>query len=217
MPLYTIGHSNHSPDAFLALLRQHGITALADVRSHPYSRYLPHFTQPALKSLLDEAEIHYVFLGKELGARPHDPDCYDDQGKAPYEKIAATSQFQQGLQRVLNGTHTYQIALMCAEKDPLICHRAILVCQHLKSQYADIQHIGSDGSLEPHRDLETRLLKKYKLLPESTPFATHQLSLFTDLDTLPPASLSAEAALQEAYRLQGEAIAYVETQEITDA
>lgn len=217
MPLYTIGHSNHSPDAFLALLQQHGIMALADVRSHPYSRYLPHFTQAALKALLAEAGIHYVFLGKELGARPQDPTCYDERGKAAYEKIAATPQFQHGIQRILGGTRSHAIALMCAEKDPLICHRAILVCQHLKSQYADIQHIGSDGSLEPHRDLETRLLKKYKLLPESTPFATQQLSLFTDLDTLPAASLSAEAALQEAYRLQGEAIAYVETQEITDA
>ncbi|WP_448602624.1 DUF488 domain-containing protein [Thermoleptolyngbya sp.] len=218
MPLYTIGHSNHSPDTFLALLRQHGITALADVRSHPYSRYLPHFTQADLKVLLAEAGIHYVFLGKELGARPQDPNCYDDQGKAAYEKIAATPQFQQGLQRVLDGTRAYQVALMCAEKDPLTCHRAILVCQHLKSQYADIRHICSDGSLEAHALLETRLLKKHRLLSEIDSTAAHQLSLFADgPETLSSAAnLSAEAALQTAYQLQGEAIAYIETQERTD-
>jgi len=223
MPLYTIGHSNHSPDTFLALLRQHGITALADVRSHPYSRYLPHFSQAALKALLAKAGIHYVFLGKELGARPQDPTCYDEQGKAIYEKIAATPQFQQGIQRVLDGSQSHAIALMCAEKDPLTCHRAILVCQHLKSQYADIQHICSDGSLEPHAILETRLLKKHRLLPEDNKHSAQQLSLFanefsqTSLDsTLSATEASAEAILQKAYRLQGEAIAYIETQKKTD-
>ncbi|GAB4153309.1 MAG: hypothetical protein Fur0046_33250 [Cyanobacteria bacterium J069] len=223
MPLYTIGHSNHSPEAFLALLQQHGITALADVRSHPYSRYLPHFSQSTLKALLVDAGIRYVFLGKELGARPQDPDCYDHQGKATYEKIAATSLFQQGLERLLEGTQTHAIALMCAEKDPLNCHRAILVCQHLRSHQPNIQHILSDGSLEPHATLETRLLQKHKLLPKPEP-AESQLSLFADLSeasdlsagSTDEATSTSEAALQIAYRLQGAAIAYVETPEASD-
>ena len=91
-PLFTIGHSNHSPEKFLELLQLHGITALADVRSAPYSRYLPHFNQSALQSLLQNSDIRYVFLGKELGARPDNPNCYLE-GKAIYEKIATTDAF----------------------------------------------------------------------------------------------------------------------------
>lgn len=87
--LYTIGHSNHDIDTFIALLKQHGVTALADVRSAPYSRYLPHFCQKPLKACLEKAGIQYVFLGKKLGARPDDETCYVE-GKALYEKIAAT-------------------------------------------------------------------------------------------------------------------------------
>jgi uncharacterized protein (DUF488 family) len=83
MELFTIGHSNHSIDAFIALLQQHGITAVADVRSHPYSRFLPHFNQSALKAALLNAGIQYVFLGKELGARSADPSCYVN-GKLSY-------------------------------------------------------------------------------------------------------------------------------------
>ena len=71
--LFTVGHSNLSIDAFIALLQQHGITAVGDVRSHPYSRFLPHFNQSALKAALLSAGIRYVFLGQELGARVADP------------------------------------------------------------------------------------------------------------------------------------------------
>jgi uncharacterized protein (DUF488 family) len=74
--LFTIGHSNHTIEAFIELLQQHGISVLADVRSHPYSRHLPHFSASALKAALVEAKIRYVFLGKELGARPDNPNCY---------------------------------------------------------------------------------------------------------------------------------------------
>ncbi|MCT0254987.1 MULTISPECIES: DUF488 domain-containing protein [unclassified Synechocystis] len=78
----------------------HGITALADVRSSSYSPYLPHFNKQALQAYLPMAEIRYVFLGAELGARPDNPDCYVD-GKAPYEKIATTDAFQRGIERLL--------------------------------------------------------------------------------------------------------------------
>lgn len=131
MELFTIGHSNLSIDAFIALLQRHGITAVADVRSHPYSRFLPHFNQSALKAALLNAGIQYVFLGKELGARAADQSCYVDS-KASYEKIAATELFLEGIQRLLTGSEKYKISLMCAEKDPITCHRSILVCQHLR-------------------------------------------------------------------------------------
>ena len=202
-PLFTIGHSNHSPEKFVALLEEHGITALADVRSMPYSRYLPHFNQPSLKALLPQSEIRYVFLGAELGARPDNPDCYVE-GKALYEKIAATDAFQKGLQRLLNGAKDHRIALMCAERDPLTCHRAILICQHLLVFNLEIRHIHSNGELEDHEDLEERMLKAQGL-QEPEPIA--QLSLFPELSK---PCLDRPTRLRQAYRQQGKKSAYVE-------
>ena len=212
MKLFTIGHSNHSIDAFIGLLQQHGITAVADVRSHPYSRFLPHFNQSALKAALLNAGIQYVFLGKELGARSVDPNCYVD-GKASYEKIAATQLFAEGIQRILKGSQNYKISLMCAEKDPITCHRAILVCQHLRDFELKIKHILSNGYLESHEQLEDRLLVlhglNYSALDEAAP---KQLSLFQELQLQesPIEQFSREDYLKQAYQQQGEQIAYVD-------
>ena len=140
MKLFTVGHSNHTIEEFITLLQKHGVTAVADVRSHPYSKYLPHFNQKLLKASLSDAGIRYVFLGKELGARSNNPNCYVD-GKAVYEKIASTKEFNDGIQRILKGAESYNISLMCAEKDPITCHRAVLVCQHLRESNLDINHI----------------------------------------------------------------------------
>jgi uncharacterized protein (DUF488 family) len=191
LTIYTVGHSNVSAEAFVALLRQHGITAVADVRSHPYSRYLPHFSQPALKATLREAGLHYVFLGRELGARPDDASCYVN-GRAVYARIAATPLFARGLERVRQGAATERIALLCAEKDPITCHRTILVCRHLRDPELAIRHILADGTLEEHGALEQRLLRLRGL---------DQLDLFNPrpLDQL----------IEEAYDRQGEEIAYI--------
>ena len=202
-PLFTIGHSNYSSERLLELLEYHGVSALADVRSMPYSRYLPHFNKPALQEYLPQADIRYVFLGEELGARPNDPSCYVD-GKAVYEKIAATEAFQKGLQRLLKGLQNYRIALLCAEKDPLTCHRAILVCQHLVPSNLEIGHIHSDGELEFHQDLEERMLKLYNL---QDPVPTNQLSLFSE--TQAP-TLDRTERMRQAYQKQSDKIAYIE-------
>lgn len=212
MELFTIGHSNHSIDAFIGLLQQHGITAVADVRSHPYSRFLPHFNQSALKAALLDAGIQYVFLGKELGARSADPSCYVD-GKAAYEKIAATELFSQGIQRILKGSQNYKISLMCAEKDPITCHRAILVCQHLRNFELEIKHILSNGYLESHEQLEDRLLVLHGLNHSASDRAApKQLSLFEELQLQESLieQLSREDCLKQAYQQQGEQIAYVD-------
>lgn len=205
MDLLTIGHSNHTIKAFICLLHQHRVTAIADVRSHPYSRYLSHFNQAALRAALKDQGIHYGFLGQELGARPNDPDCYV-AGKAVYEKIAATEAFSQGIQRVLKGRETYKIALMCAEKDPLTCHRAILICQHLRHFDLAIAHILSDGELETHHHLEDRMLAKHRFHDVSQDIEQVHLSLFSDR------APSREDCLITAYRLQGDEIAYIEKQ-----
>jgi uncharacterized protein (DUF488 family) len=206
MELFTIGHSNHSIEAFISLLQRHGITALADVRSHPYSRYLAHYNQSALKAALLSAGIQYLFLGRELGARPADPSCYVG-GKADYEKIASTELFREGIQRLIKDLEKDTISLMCAEKDPIECHRAILVCQHVREVCADINHILKTGELETHKHLEDRLIVSHKLNQpdEVTPV---QLSLF-DAPPAKPAR-SREECLKEAYKLQGDKIAYVE-------
>jgi len=207
-PLFTIGHSNHSIDTFIDLLLQHNVSALADVRSAPYSRYLPHFNKQALETVLPHQGIRYVFLGAELGARPEDPRCYKE-GKPVYEKISQTEAFHQGLKRVLKGVESYRIALMCAEKDPLTCHRAILVCQYLVPFNLEIAHIHSNGELEFHEDLEERLLKVHNL---QDPLPEKQLSLLlsTDAFTDSDIELTRTERIYQAYQKQGEKIAYVE-------
>jgi hypothetical protein len=106
--LLTIGHSTHPIDAFIALLKQHGVTALADVRSHPYSRHFPQYSKDALKNALAQAQIAYVFLGKELGARSENPACYR-QGKVQYDLLAKEPLFAQGLERLRQGLEKYQM------------------------------------------------------------------------------------------------------------
>lgn len=210
MKLFTVGHSNHTIEEFITLLQKHGVTAVADVRSHPYSKYLPHFNQKLLKASLSDAGIRYVFLGKELGARSNNPNCYVD-GKAVYEKIASTKEFNDGIQRILKGAESYNISLMCAEKDPITCHRAVLVCQHLRESNLDINHILKNGDLESHHNLEERLLELHALKPAEQ-IQQVQLSLFEDI-LLSQSSLieySREQSLKKAYQLQGDNIAYVE-------
>ncbi|QEI42734.1 hypothetical protein BMF77_03345 [Dolichospermum sp. UHCC 0315A] len=212
MKLFTIGHSNHSIETFIELLLEHNVTALADVRSHPYSHYLPHFNRVQLKDSLKSAKINYVFLGQELGARPKNPECYVD-GKAIYEKIAATELFSEGIKRVIKGLKNYRVALMCAEKDPIVCHRAILVCQHLRNERdLEINHIKSNGDLESHYKLEDRLLARHGLKQLALAAAPIQLSLFGNSSQNLQLSnlLSREESIKEAYRLQSDEVAYVE-------
>lgn len=205
--LFTIGHSNLNEEDFIHHLKQHNITALGDVRSHPYSRYLRHFCQDYLKYLLKKNNIEYVFLGEQLGARPSDQDCYVE-GKAVYERIANTFSFKQGLKRVAMGAEKYRIALMCAEKDPITCHRAILVCQYLRDFDLDIHHILSNGELESHSHLEDRLLESLDLLPKPQV----QLSIFDEVNTVINTLIntSREELVAKAYKQQGDKVAYVE-------
>lgn len=199
--LFTIGHSNLTIEAFIELLQLHQITAVADVRSRPYSRYLPHFNKAEVKTALLKNGIQYVFLGQELGARTDDLSCYDLTGKALYDRIAKTALFSEGIQRLLKGIEQYKIALMCAEKDPMTCHRTILVCRNLKPFNLQINHILSDGTLETHEQLEERLLSKFhKGKDINQPL---QLSLF---EVAPPPP---EINLEDAYHRQGLEIAYV--------
>jgi uncharacterized protein (DUF488 family) len=188
--IYTIGHSKHPIDPFVALLQRHGIDALADVRSTPYSRFNPQFNKEKLQSALAAAGIRYVFLGEELGARTKDPSCYDEDGRVSYTKLARTDLFRRGIERLLTGMQQHRIAIMCAERDPLACHRTILVSRELERTGVPVTHILHDGSLEPHTQLMTRLATELNLVG-------------TDLFRTP------DELIEDAYEKQASRIAYV--------
>jgi len=162
--LYTIGHSNHKIEDFISLLKRHGVTCVADVRSAPYSRRCPQFNRKSLILALQDANIEYMYLGKELGARRVDGYSYDTD-RVSFEHIAETEEFRDGLRRLIAATSKHQVALMCAEKEPLECHRSILVCRHLKGHNLCIRHILQDGSVEDHLSAERRLVKILKIEP----------------------------------------------------
>ncbi len=172
--IFTIGHSNHSLDAFIELLIQHHITVLADVRSVPYSQFTPHFNREPLVAALKMLQIRYVYLGRELGGRSDDPDCYED-GRIRYERLAQTDRFREGIERVMRGAVEHRIVLMCSEKEPVDCHRTLLVAQSIDEQGMDIAHIHADGRLESHVDAMQRLVNKSSSVQEQQDMFGQQL------------------------------------------
>lgn len=186
--VFTIGHSTHSIEKFLDLLAAHRIQVVADVRSSPYSKFNPQFNRDDLQNSLKKSGIRYVFLGKELGARSEDRACYVAD-KVQYDRLAKTTLFQSGLDRVVEGAKSYRIALMCAEKDPLDCHRTILVARELLKRDLSIAHILDNGSIEGHTESISRLVT----------------SLGMSLDDM---FRSKEEIIDEAYVRQANRIAY---------
>jgi uncharacterized protein (DUF488 family) len=192
--IFTSGHSTHTIDEFLALLTRHGITALADVRSQPYGR-LAHFNRENLSASLKEVGIEYVFLGQQLGARREEPECYE-QGVALYERIVELPAFQEGLVRLRRGAEKFRLAMMCAEKEPLTCHRGILISRRLKDLGMRVVHILADGTLEDHALAERRLVRELGLGR-----------------TLFEPDLTESDLIQRAYDQRGREIAYREENE----
>ena len=201
-PVLTVGHSNHEPDVFVALLRRHGVDVVVDVRSAPYSRYLPHFNKDHLQEALRAAGIAYVFRGRELGGQPADRTYYDADGRVMYGALAGSAAFKHGIEFVLDAAsvhpatdsepaphlmrgrtetapHSMQrsesirgrtetaparrMALMCSEKEPLDCHRTLLIAQTLAKSSVAVAHIHADGHLESHAEALNRLLDSFKL------------------------------------------------------
>ena len=188
--VHTIGHSIHSIEKFVELLRGANIEAICDVRSRPYSRMNPQFNRESFKQSLITAGVKYVFLGKELGARSEDHSCYRN-GQVQYDLLAKTELFTQGIERVKEGARTYRVALMCAEKEPLDCHRTILVARELTKQGLDVNHVLGDGRIESHEHAIHRLIEKLRI-PGSDMFR------------------SEDVAIEEAYLYQAKEIAYRE-------
>ncbi len=192
--IYTIGHSTQPIEKFVAKLIKHGVSAVADVRSTPFSRHNPQFNRDELQAELKRNGIRYVFLGNELGARSRDECCYVDD-KVQYALLAETPAFKAGIARVAEGAQRYKIALMCAEKDPADCHRTILVARHLIEDGFEVQHILANGALESQESVLTHLVK--------------QLERDSSRDLFNPAALT----FDEAYETQGRRIAYDRSQQ----
>ena len=196
-PIFTIGHSTHWLETFIALLKQHDITVVADVRSAPYSRFAPQFNKKSLEHRLKVNGIRYVFLGRELGARSEDRTCYEN-GRVEYQRLAKTDLFRDGIERIIRGANSYRIALMCAEKEPLECHRTLLVGRELVEHGLQVAHILADGRLESHDDSMERLLDAVGL-PHKDLFR------------------SREELISEAMIRQEERVAYVDEGMVSDS
>lgn len=190
--LFTIGHSDHEMSDFISLLARYGINVVADVRSHPYSRFHAQFNRETLAESLKRAGVQYVFLGRELGARRSERETYEG-GQARYDRIARLPLFRDGLDRLRRGIISHRIVLLCAERDPITCHRTVLVCRQLRSDPIDIRHILDDGAIETMEQAENRLLDAVGLPP------THLFHSRSEL-------------IEQAYELQGDRIAYTESE-----
>ena len=195
--VYTVGHSTLPLADFIRILAHNEIAALADVRSSPYSGFNPQFNKEGLGDALSARSIMYVFLGNELGARSADPTCYKD-GQVQFDRLAETTAFKNGIERIVKGASRYRIALMCAERDPLECHRTILVARELEKNGMEIRHILSSGQIEPHEDAMDRLIGMHGL---------DNGDLFR----------SREEIKNEAFEKQAKVIAYVKPNEFVEA
>ena len=195
--IYTIGHSTHNIENFVVLLKRYGINAVADVRSVPYSRWQPQFNREELKAALKSRGIAYVFLGAELGARSDDPGCYKN-GRVMYRLVAKTPLFMSGIERVRDGSRRRRVILMCAEKEPLDCHRTILVARKLVEDGVDVVHVLANGEVESHSAAMKRLFERLDF-PEQDLFCT------------------VEELLDQAYAAQERRIAYVDEVRVREA
>lgn len=154
----TIGHSNLAAARFIGLLKQAGVTAIADVRSVPFSRWCPWFSRKALAERLASEGIGYLGFGDALGGRPRERQLYCD-GVADYEAMAATPGFRAALERLAAEIGRHRLCLLCAEREPLDCHRCLLVGRALAERGLALGHIRADGTIEPHGATEERLLE----------------------------------------------------------
>lgn len=155
--LLSIGHSNMAAEGFVAMLRRAGVDAVADVRSVPASRCFPWFAKTNLTARLADDGIAYAAMGDSLGGRPRDQGLYRDR-VADYEAMAQRPQFRAGLDRLIEAAARSRVCLTCAEREPLDCHRCLLVARALAARGLTVGHILHDGTIEPHAATEQRLL-----------------------------------------------------------
>lgn len=160
--IFTIGHSTQGFDFFLSLLERHNINCIVDVRSTPYSQYATQYNQEILSCNLKRNGIYYLFMGEEFGARRRDSRLYTSEGFLDFDKVSKTTVFKKGIERVASGIDKgYNVAFMCTEKEPIDCHRTILVGHEFFRLGFEILNILSNGQLLSQRGIEAQLLDLY--------------------------------------------------------
>ncbi len=157
--LFSIGYATKAIEVFTAQLRDHTIDVVADVRSVPYSKAFHDYHRENLIQHLRRAGIRYVYLGEELGPRSPCDEHYLD-GQVQFDRLQHSTRFQHGITRLLDGLDKgFRIALTCAEKDPAVCHRSLLIAHYLRREHGiDIQHIDHNGGIEADSVLAERLM-----------------------------------------------------------
>ncbi len=173
-PVYSVGHSNHALDRFIELLRESGIQVLADVRSHPYSRFAPHFNAAPLRAAVERLGLKYVFLGAELGGQPSDDRFYDASGHVRYDEVASCARFREGIRGLLDDVAKQRVALMCSEEDPRVCHRYLLITRVLDRLGVQVLHIRGDGRLQTSDELEQETARERGEAGQLTLFPTQE-------------------------------------------
>jgi uncharacterized protein (DUF488 family) len=144
----TLGHSNHTMETWLALVRQHKIEVVVDTRSSPHSKYVPQFDRELIQQALEAIGVRYLFLGAELGGRPANPAYYDAAGHVLYSRLRADARFKTALARLEAGIEKFTVALLCGEEDPAHCHRRLLIGRVLTEHGHTMLHIRGDGRVE---------------------------------------------------------------------
>lgn len=162
MEIFTIGHSTHPIDRFVALLQGLSVEVLADVRSMPFSRFNPQFNRESLAKRLGAAGIRYEFMGEALGARSTDPACIEN-GRVSYARLAESAPFKRGVEHLIDVARAERVAIMCAEKAPTDCHRTILVGRALERAGVGVRHILADGSVEENQQTMERVADQFDL------------------------------------------------------
>lgn len=199
--IYTIGYAGFDREEFVKELKQFGISVLVDVRSSPFSSFHPEYNKDVLSELLKNNGIYYRNYATEFGARQENSEYYDSNGRLSFEKFAQSSVFKSGVTKLCNSIKQgYKPVLMCAEKNPFDCHRAILVSRAFFERGCDVVHILPDGKTCSQEDINTELLEKY--CPNR-----FQVSMFDNPDE--------KTLLEEAYRKRGSEIAFCLAEEET--
>lgn len=191
--LFTIGHSNLELEEYLQIILTHDISAVCDVRSRPGSYRHPQFNREPLEECLRSSGLRYKFLGESLGGRPEDPRYYFRDGRVNYEQRRRARDFQAEIDQIIALSQKAKIVLMCAEEDPLHCHRFLMICPALVERGNSPVHIRRGGKLESQLEAEDRLLK----LQDLSGFASD--SLFANERT---------EALADALRRQSKDVAF---------
>lgn len=198
MSVYTIGCSTNTLEQFLELLKRHNINCIVDVRSTPFSKYASQFNRETLQRYLNENNILYIWMGKEFGARRDDRSLYSVQRYLDFEKVRKDNNFLSGVQRIKKGiSKGYKISLMCTEKEPIDCHRAILVAKGLEENDVEVKHILQSSKLITQKQLEEQLLDRY--------FKDRNQINF---DMILGSSKTEEEMIEEAYKKRNKDIGY---------